>query len=238
MSKIKDVSPFAGRVDWNWWGCIFPENNQCLSLCGESGLKYPLHRFPAFFHCVSPFAGRVDWNHRMFVEDIVGISLSLCGESGLKLYSEALIWNTFEVSPFAGRVDWNFLKSKPEVEANTSLPLRGEWIEIMMDKEKEAQREGLSLCGESGLKCCPCSPLQKLNSVSPFAGRVDWNPVISKEVAAKIGLSLCGESGLKCFMLHLFLNILRLSLCGESGLKSIHSLRVSCNFLSLRIGAW
>ena len=57
-----------------------------------------------------------------------------------------------------------------------SLPMRGEWIEILVYQVDSQREGGLSPCGESGLKCGDGS--------SPADGH---------------RLSPCGESGLKYF---------------------------------------
>ena len=101
-------------------------NHAGLSLCGESGLKsiilacYGLRRS----------------------------GLSLCGESGLKSWKRAQSDWGDEVSPFAGRVDWNGVDMKSEPKPYKSLPLRGEWIEIIYVLLKLKAHSSLPLRGE------------------------------------------------------------------------------------------
>ena len=54
----------------------------------------------------------------------------------------------------------------------SSLPMRGEWIEIIMKINVENIKNGLSPCGESGLKLPGTRPADA-GRVSPHAGRVD-----------------------------------------------------------------
>ena len=76
--------------------------------------------------------------------------LSPCGESGLKLAAE----------------NW------PSAHGG-SLPMRGEWIEIILLRRCRIIGSGLSPCGESGLKLPGRGARADSPRVSPHAGRVD-----------------------------------------------------------------
>ena len=78
----------------------------------------------------------------------------------------------------------------------TSLPMRGEWIEMKQPAWRSAERR-LSPCGESGLK---------------LLGR-------NERRLKPVGLSPCGESELKFHARARYYYPACLSPCGESGLK-------------------
>ena len=79
------------------------------------------------------------------------------------------------VSPCMGRVDWNLLNVSSITWFTGSLPVWGEWIEIILNRRKKQFFSSLSLYGESGLKSCTYILL-----LEPYTR-----------------LSLYGESGLK-----------------------------------------
>ncbi len=54
-----------------------------------------------------------------------------------------------------------------------SLPMRGEWIEMSSLDALREQMDGLSPCGESGLKLKVRTDIKETDYVSPHAGRVD-----------------------------------------------------------------
>ena len=79
------------------------------------------------------------------------IRLSPCGESGLKFAcnfcSPVKLWSL----PMRG--EWiEILILRSALHALWSLPMRGEWIEITMDAISLSTPSSLSPCGESGLK--------------------------------------------------------------------------------------
>ena len=108
----------------------------------------------------------------------------------------------------------------PTCSETGSLPMRGEWIEIVPESGRpSAQR--LSPCGESGLKChVRPKRLTGLRRSLPMRGEwiEMWSALWS---AGSSGLSPCGESGLKSFRRRGWIHPRQcLSPCGESGLKS------------------
>ena len=124
--------------------------------------------------------------------------LSPCGESGLKCSR----WWT-------------------AADAAASLPMRGEWIEMLHTSITRAMvSSSLSPCGESGLKYCPITEQLWASSLSPCgeSGLKFFGPL---HACGALCLSPCGESGLKCppDPPH-GRQVGRLSPCGESGLKS------------------
>ena len=99
-----------------------------------------------------------------------------------------------------------------------SLPVLGEWIEIILPSSLLRFPTRLSLYWESGLKYTISSGKMKVK-VSPCIGRVDWNngKILTNE--DKACLSLYWESGLKFTGEHKMRCWICLSLYWESGLK-------------------
>ena len=99
-----------------------------------------------------------------------------------------------------------------------SLPMRGEWIEIAPDN-RCGHAQGLSPCGESGLKYGP--ELRAAGVIVSLPMRGEWIEMLTLFVGSGMAsrLSPCGESGLKSQAQDRDPAPLRLSPCGESGLK-------------------
>ena len=81
---------------------------------------------------------------------------------------------------------------------STSLPVRGEWVEITHHQKPPQKIRCLSPCGESGLKYQIGNGEPRADLSLPVRG--EWVE-ISRLVTMRpliTGLSPCGESGLKC----------------------------------------
>ena len=188
---------------------------------------------------VSPFAGRVDWNtskqfqavfpQRLSLcgesglkslrwQEVHPVScLSLCGESGLKLYSHTTMLLPSGSLPLRG--EWiEILTASTPGRCGMSLPLRGEWIEIGKEGRGLLYEWSLPLRGE-WIEIWKSMVRWVILPVSPFAGRVDWNspslfcpdsPLVSP-FAGRVDWNLKD-----CVFVP---NPPCLSLCGESGLK-------------------
>ena len=109
----------------------------------------------------------------------------------------------------------------------SSLPMRGEWIEIRPPCPAETCPWRLSPCGESGLKLS-WRQCQRLGGRSlPMRGEwIEIRSLCSIDLHRSC-LSPCGESGLKSRGLAPLAGGSGLSPCGESGLKFV-GLRASC----------
>ena len=72
------------------------------------------------------------------------------------------------------RGEWiEIIKHGAAISIRWSLPMRGEWIEMVLAALFPAMADGLSPCGESGLKFVLVLRDVSALDVSPHAGRVD-----------------------------------------------------------------
>ena len=123
----------------------------------------------------------------------------------------------------------------------SSLPVRGAWIEIPLMPSSVTCTRGRSPCGERGLKCYPAGR-QSASALSlPVRGAWIEIPLMPSSVTCTRGRSPCGERGLKCYpagrqsasalslpvrgawieitLDSVSMSMLRRSPCGERGLK-------------------
>ena len=165
------------------------KRNKRLSPCGESGLKssdqaaelYDILSLPMrgewieifvpFFGpawpWVSPHAGEI-WPPPPCIQSR---GLSPCGESGLKYCPISKHTGHLCLSP-CGESGLKSCVEATERIAIKSLPMRGEWIEMIFALSS-FRSLCLSPCGESGLKFCYQWGVWVTAWVSPHAGRVD-----------------------------------------------------------------
>ena len=120
------------------------------SPCGERGLKYACYLQPAEHLGRSP-----------------------CGERGLKSLLAAVISSALPCRSPCGERGLKSLQVNHAVTTSASLPVRGAWIEILVNRVRHDQVDGRSPCGERGLKYSRPPQRTGANPVAPRAGSVD-----------------------------------------------------------------
>ena len=122
--------------------------------------------------------------------------LSPCGESGLKCTDHAGQLRIDRLSPCGeSGLKWKRCSACPGTAA--SLPVWGEWIEMVLSVRDGGVGESLPVWGE-WIEMCPPRPLLMQAESLPVWG--EWIEIPSFRGGRPSGarLSPCGESGLKC----------------------------------------